>query len=85
VIDVSGDGRARSGIPAAQARDEAAAKGFTINGLPILNDEPFLDRYYAENVIGGPGSFMIPAKDFQSFADAITRKLIMEIAEFRAD
>jgi len=85
VIDVSGDGSATSGIPAARARDEAVAKGFAINGLPILTDEPFLDQYYANNVIGGPGSFMIPAKDFQSFAEAIFKKLILEIAERRDD
>ncbi len=85
VIDVSGDGSATSGPPADRARDEVVAKGFTINGLPILTDEPFLDKYYANNVIGGPGSFMIPAKDFNSFAEAIFTKLIMEIAERRDD
>ncbi len=62
------------------ARDEAIRKGITINGLPILTDQPWLDEYYTESVIGGPGSFMIPAKDFESFSFAIRRKLILEIA-----
>ena len=39
-----------------------------------------LDRYYIENVIGGPGSFVIPAKDFTDFKAAILSKLIREIA-----
>jgi hypothetical protein len=54
--------------------------GITINGLPILSVEPFLDRYYFESVIGGPGAFMVPCQNFENFADAIRKKLIMEIA-----
>ncbi len=83
VIDVSGDGENTSGRPARIARDEAVAKGIVINGLPILAVEPFLDRHYAEEVIGGEGAFMIVTKDFESFGDAILRKLIAEIAELR--
>jgi uncharacterized protein DUF1194 len=55
--------------------------GTTINGLPILTDDATLDRYYADNVIGCPGAFVIPAKDFASFAQAILGKLIREVAE----
>jgi hypothetical protein len=80
VIDVSGDGANTSGPPAKTARDRAVARGFTINGLPILTDEPALDRYYRDEVIGGPGAFMIPAKTFEDFARAIRTKLIREIA-----
>src|SRR6185369_12628906 len=80
VIDVSGDGANNRGRPANQARDEAIARGVGINGLPILAIEPDLDRYYKDNVIGGPGAFMIAAKDFESFGEAILKKLIAEIA-----
>ena len=80
-IDISGDGINNSGRRADDARDEAVHAGFTINGLPILTDFPQLDRYYQENVIGGPGAFVIPAKDFQSFAQAILAKLIREVAQ----
>jgi len=80
VIDVSGDGSATSGPPARLERDRAVAKGFVVNGLPILTDEPNLDRYYQDEVIGGPGAFMIVAKDFEDFAKAIETKLIREIA-----
>jgi Protein of unknown function (DUF1194) len=63
-----------------RARDEAVAKDVTINGVPILAVEPYLDQYYRDYVIGGPGAFMIVAKDFESFADAILKKMIIEIA-----
>jgi len=80
VIDISGDGANNRGRLVTQARDEAVRAGVGINGLPILSLEPDLDRYYEQNVIGGPGAFMIAAKDYDTFADAIFKKLILEIA-----
>src|SRR2546423_8899851 len=80
VIDISGDGSNNRGRSVNQARDEAVARGVGINGLPILALEPDLDRYYRENVIGGPGAFVIAAKDFETFGEAILKKLIAEIA-----
>jgi len=91
-IDVSGDGTNNSGRDVTLARDEAVAAGVTINGLVILSDRPMawnpehtnppggLPNYYRENVIGGPGAFVIVAEDFNSFGQAIIRKLIAEIA-----
>jgi Protein of unknown function (DUF1194) len=79
-IDISGDGANNIGRPASLARDEAVRDGITINGLPILSVEPDLDNYYFENVIGGPGAVMVPADSYESFADAILKKLIIEIA-----
>lgn len=80
VIDVSGDGSNNNGRPLALARDDALRAGMVINGLPILSVEPGLDRYYFDHVIGGPGSFMIPAESYEAFASAILKKLVMEIA-----
>ena len=80
VIDISGDGSNNRGRLVNQARDEAVRAGVGINGLPILALEPDLDRYYEQNVIGGPGAFVIAAKDFNTFGDAILKKLIAEIA-----
>ena len=54
--------------------------GVIINGLPILALEPDLDKYYFDQVIGGPGSFMIPAESYEKFAEAVLRKLVLEIA-----
>ena len=80
VIDVSGDGANNRGRPAAEARDDAIRAGVAINGLPILALEPSLDRYYEDNVIGGPGAFVIAARSYDNFADAVLKKLINEIA-----
>jgi hypothetical protein len=80
VIDVSGDGSNNRGRPVTTARDEAVATGVGINGLPILTLEPDLDRYYYDNVIGGPGAFMIAAERYETFGEAILKKLIAEIA-----
>jgi hypothetical protein len=80
VIDVSGDGSNNAGRPVTLARDEAARAGIGINGLPILTVEPDLDRYYRDFVIGGPGAFMVPATSYDTFAEAIIKKLINEIA-----
>lgn len=95
VIDVSGDGINNSGRPAFAARDEAVARGIVINGLVIMNDnpnpgprgfvQPPLDEFYREQVIGGPGAFVIAIDDFESFAYAIVNKLIKEIAGFDVD
>ena len=80
VIDISGDGSNNGGRSVIRARDEAVAKDVTINGLPILAVEPYLDQYFRDYVIGGPGAFMIVAKDFETFSDAILKKMIIEIA-----
>lgn len=79
VIDISGDGANNDGRPAAEARDAAIAAGIAINGLPILEAEPDLDAYYRANVIGGPGAFVVVARDLASFAEALQRKLLAEI------
>ena len=80
VIDVSGDGPTNQGRQAAAARDYAAQKGITVNGLPILTDYPGLETYYEQNVIGGTGAFMVPAMGFDDFAQAVLHKLIREVA-----
>lgn len=87
VIDVSGDGPNNQGLPVTMARDAAVAKGITINGLPLMTDGgygsqfniPDLDEYYRRCVIGGPGAFMIPVDDWDQFAEAVRRKLVLEI------
>jgi hypothetical protein len=80
VIDVSGDGMANFGEPPATVRDELVKQGITINGLAILSEEPWLEDYYSRNVIGGPAAFVVVAKGFDSFAEAMLRKLVQEVA-----
>jgi hypothetical protein len=89
VIDVSGDGPNNAGMPVVPVRDELVAKGIVINGLPIMLklaqgffDLAELDLYYADCVIGGTGSFMIPIKQRGEFQTATRRKLLLEIAGY---
>lgn len=79
VIDVSGDGQDNERGNPAGARDRALVLGLTINGLPIINGSARLEAYYRDNVIGGPGAFVMPAADMRSFRDAMARKLLREV------
>jgi Protein of unknown function (DUF1194) len=93
VIDISGDGDNNSGRDVTAARNGAIAKGVTINGLVILtetqtsfnsnhtNPPGGLASYYRNNVIGGPGAFVMVAENFDSFGDVLVKKLIAEIAQ----
>lgn len=94
-IDVSGDGVGDAGPPIAWARDRVVGKRITINGLSIRLPQtelygPFasmfgsgdteVHAYYRDQVIGGPGAFAIAVDGLDDFAEAIRRKLVMEIA-----
>lgn len=97
IIDISGDGTSNAGRAVTEARDEAVAAGVTINGLAIINTRSTpgyafhtqppggLPKYYEENVIGGPGAFLLHVENFDTFTEAITRKLVSEIAEVPAE
>jgi hypothetical protein len=88
VIDVSGDGPNNMGFPVLQARDAVLERGITINGLPIMLHADYfggysireLDIYYEDCVIGGPGAFLITVENIDRIAEAIRRKLVLEIA-----
>jgi len=92
VIDISGDGNNNSGRSVTDARDDALAKGITINALVILtpiaesfrpehtNPPGGLEKYFQDHVIGGAGAFTVVAESHESFGRALTKKLIQEIA-----
>jgi hypothetical protein len=92
IIDISGDGTNNAGRAVTEARDQAVAAGVTINGLAIINTQANpgyafhtqppggLPKYFEENVIGGPGAFLLKVDNFDTFAAAMTRKLVTEIA-----
>jgi hypothetical protein len=76
-IDISGDGTNNAGRDVTLARDATVTKGITINGLVILSHRPTppwppehtnppggLEKYYQDNVIGGPGAFVLVAENF---------------------
>jgi hypothetical protein len=95
VIDISGDGTSNQGRAVTDARDAALGAGVTINGLSIFNKRAAaeggylalhtnppggLAQYYRDNVIGGPGAFVLPIENFSGFDEAMIHKLISEIA-----
>ena len=80
VIDISGDGRDNTTGSPSDSRDAAVAQGMTINGIAIEEVTSFsLTDYYADNVIGGPNSFVLTAATFEDFEAAILQKLEIEI------
>ena len=71
------------------ARAHALAAGIVINGLAILCRECIsgrpvrydLELAFEQLIVGGPGSFVVTADGSRSFAQAVRRKLILEIAQ----
>lgn len=87
VIDFSGDSIRNSNGPAiATARAQVLDAGITINALPILRPQDArraganLEEEYATRIIGGPGAFMVTAEGRATFAQAVRRKLVLEIS-----
>ena len=84
VVDVSGDGRDNCNPQETvdQVRDSMVADDISVNGLPILegDEADTLEEWYREHVIGGPGSFLLPASGFDDFERAIRRKFVVEIS-----
>jgi hypothetical protein len=88
VIDISGDGPNNQGRPVTAARDAALAEDLVINGLPLMTFDAQdsiwgiedLDLYYEACVIGGPGAFVIPVRDWKEFPLAVRRKIVLELA-----
>jgi Protein of unknown function (DUF1194) len=79
VIDLSTDGRNNVGLRANIVRSRLVAAGLTINALAIINEWETLNVYLENQIIGGQGSFVIKASNYEGYADAILKKLIREI------
>ena len=88
IIDISADSGNYGGRPILMARADAVAANITINalvinrpgsGLPGLGPGS-LAEYFEQSVIGGFGAFVVVAQDRREFADAILKKMILEIA-----
>jgi len=84
-IDVSGDGINNSGIPPQFVRKAVIAGGVTINGLAILSEHAYLRRYFASNVIGGAGAFVMTVNSYADIISAMRIKLLREISVSVAD
>ena len=88
VIDLSSDGRNNAGKPLGPTRKRVLSQGITINGLPVLAMRrnftwppmPYLDHYFTDCVIDGPGAFSELVEGYDDVARVVRRKLIREIA-----
>lgn len=89
IIDISGDGPQNQGMALSLAHDMADEANVVVNGLPVIardgstgvmRAEIDLDLYFENNVITGPGAFVLPARTEDEFRQAILRKLVIEIA-----
>lgn len=94
VIDISGDGVVNDGTAVRGVRNRLVAMGLTVNGLPIevrrtvpafedfLQDD--VTQFYADCVIGGPGSFHVVARGFADVRETLIMKLMLEMASLPA-
>ena len=84
VVDVSGDGpdNCNTGQLLENARSDLFGIGVTINGLPILEgkDAVVIEEWYKDNIIGGPGAFIVAAKGYEDFARAFRQKFVVEVS-----
>lgn len=86
VLDISGDGMNNSGRRLEPVRARMIEDGIIMNGLAVLDRAPppgsasALEDYYRDEVIGGPGAFLVVAEGFESFGRAVRRKIAREIA-----
>jgi len=85
-----------NGPSIAEGRAAALAAGITINGLAVAcrdcvtswdgetgggwGGNAGLADQFRERIIGGPGAFVVTAETRASFAEAVKRKLILEIS-----
>lgn len=85
VVDVSGDGKETPpreiAVLIGNARAMAIARGVTINGLAILNEDPDVGDWYRREVVAGPDNFVLSVDDFDDFTEAMRRKLVREITD----
>ncbi len=92
VVDISGDGPNNQGRPVEVVRDELAAMGIEVNGLPFMVKAPGgsfsikdLDFYYEDCVITGESAFVIPIREMDRLVASIRQKLILEIAGWQPE
>lgn len=78
VIDLSGDGVSNEGVEPATQRQALVQDDITVNAIAIETDETDLTAYFFENLISGPGAFVVTAQGFADYPEQIKRKLQRE-------
>lgn len=90
-IDISGDGMNNNGVLPQEAKDQMDAAAIVVNALvigPAIGEVTFdgmdvaqLSRYFHDRVITGPFAFVETIAGFDSYEDAIKRKLLREVTQ----
>lgn len=84
IVDISANGTNNDGLPVSQARSRVLDKGHIINAIAVSRTEPGVTTdlwaYFHDNVIGGPGAFVIAPDGPADYAKALRRKLVLEIS-----
>ena len=84
VIDISSNGENNDGLPVEPSRENALAKGYTINAIAIPADDEDprqpLASYFARSVIGGSQAFVMSPKEPHDYVTALRRKLVTEVS-----
>ncbi|RUU03950.1 DUF1194 domain-containing protein [Mesorhizobium sp. USDA-HM6] len=84
VIDISSNGENNDGLPVQPSRQNAIAKGYTINAIAIPADDEDpkqpLASYFARSVIGGSRAFVMSPKEPHDYVTALRRKLMIEVS-----
>ena len=86
VINMVGDGISNIGRVAVVDRDAALAQGITVNALITAQGSAIrvLTNYFRRHVIGGPTAFVQLTNGDDDFADAMLRKMLLEISRLNA-
>ncbi|MEM6440643.1 MAG: DUF1194 domain-containing protein [Pseudomonadota bacterium] len=80
VIDLSGDGVNNDAETPTQIRASGVLNGITLNALVIDGAYPSPVEQYRDQVITGPGAFMLVARNgFDDYPDLIRGKLLREL------
>ena len=89
-LDISGDGKSNLGPRPRDVKQQIERSGIIINGLVIGADAPTigdlrqteisdLSAYYRAEVVLGPDAFVQTALGYDTYADAMKRKLLREL------
>ncbi len=73
VINILSNGVDNTGSQPNLRRDEAIRKGATINGV-VFGSRRDLPAYFKQNVIGGPGAFLMTVRNPADLPEALERK-----------
>ena len=87
-IDVSGDGRNNSGITPAEAFADPQFDSVTVNALVVegaqnnaalYGSDVGLVQWFRQNVVRGPGAFLVVASEYSDYQRAMKAKLLREL------